>query len=1314
MARGKMGERIVANARDHEIAGRSPDTKNYKPLESLPIFAHREAILEHVRTHRVTHIQGETGCGKSTQVPKYIMEAAESDRKGGSSRGYTKIVVTQPRRMAAVTLARRVASELGEEVGKTVGYKISGETVSGKLCFATTGFLLQVLQREPEEFGTYSHVILDEVHERSVDADLLTLLLKLLMHRYLDVKLVVMSATLQARLFAQYFENLDKQYLRGHGSRLRAPLNVAPIFVGVRTFPVEDIFLDEIQNHFEITGPSAKRGMEKALRGFAGISSHEGKGKGSDRGKASGFMRLEPQIAEGLDELCKELIQQMARDRCTLIVFLPGIADITSFYETLAPLNAARCEQRVSSSENWRDAWTPNHSAEAVRLKIFAMHSLIPRDEQEEVFQDPPRGFCHVVLASNVAESSLTLPSVCGVIDLAMRRSIQYDARRLMSCLVTTWCSQSSCKQRSGRSGRTMPGRAVRLVTRRFFKNLVEFDPPEMLNAPLTKLYLQAKELCHKLEAVFNGERLDMNLSTPTFLLQETMQPPAQELVTAAISELAAVGCIDRPAEDALITPLGYLAKDLPCELRLCRLLYFGLICGCEADAIAIVAGLTAADPFSTPSLLVLKDEREYVKKLERSFSARQRCDRGRYSEPLMLRELFVGWIQAGAPRGPRGMGAFAREWTVIPKKFEAMVSDAVDLCTRLVKILPPRASAHAAVQRLLATMRFSVDRREELVKTSYPSASEYKSLFCEDLMWLRALLCMSFSDQMLLGLKPRWVHTAGKQKKRKEEQLVDIISEQGLNPAGTVVLLNPPHELRVGDMEDNFQKLCETLCGSKFKRCFWEKKERLFFCDFLGLPETDGSEEMVSRKWNNEGEYGWDIEQDGDPVINDICQPAHLLHQFGAGRWKFTVEHDTGDMSQALELFKPLQPFLIHWEVLQNSLLSDGGSHKAPKKPAAVKAMPDWRNPLGFACHVVPDEPQELLGVCASVQGLEAGGSAFVSGATVLGLNYFPLLLATLDVQKWQVKWCFGADGEVRRVRIAQHEIDLPLGTLTAEVLWKVNWLRDELLYALTPYEESDTETHSQSDGRKSRYQQIWIHDVSEALSSLLEEIWPSPDPMRDPMGAQQNGHWTDAAWDEVSETLTLLQPVREEAAKRQRGAKQQSQQQKRSQQRQRQQNGKPPGRGAKDMVSPARHDGANSRHGGWEQRAAKSSAGKPSGKNGARRGLHGGWENGDGRLRGDQPGRTKELDARIAAFCNGDRIPCKQTDFDEGLKKRLLDLQNRWGSVFLEEAFEHLSQWCSKRDRREVGNWTGYIVKLLLKVDLERQELERSDGGG
>ncbi|CAE7303872.1 spn-E [Symbiodinium natans] len=250
-----------------------------------------------------------------------------------------------------------------------------------------------------------------------------------------------------------------------------------------------------------------------------------------------------------------------------LVVFLPGIADITAFFETLSPLESR--EQGCGG----------------LGLRIFAMHSMIPREEQEEVFRPPPAGMCHIVLASNVAESSLTLPSVSGVIDMSLRRSLEYDPRRLISCLVTTWCSQSSCKQRSGRAGRTMPGRAVRMVTRAFFEDeMIEFDPPDMLSAPLTKLFLQAKQLCIKLGHIQQKgiipQGIDVQITSPSILLKQLVSPPATELVEAAINELSDVGAVDSNHEEALITPLGHICMVLPCELRLCRLIYFGLSLG--------------------------------------------------------------------------------------------------------------------------------------------------------------------------------------------------------------------------------------------------------------------------------------------------------------------------------------------------------------------------------------------------------------------------------------------------------------------------------------------------------------------------------------------------------------------------------------------------------------------------------------------------------------------------------------------------------------------------------------------------------------
>ncbi|CAL1165141.1 unnamed protein product [Cladocopium goreaui] len=298
-------------------------------------------------------------------------------------------------------LAKRVASVLGEEIGQgTVGYRISGDTIDGKLCFVTVGYLLQRLVNNPEDFHRYTHVVLDEVHERGVDADLLSMVIKLLMHCCPKVKLIVMSATLQveklpqphniqqASLFADYFASLQKSKKQLLGQDLVLTLSEV-LAVGARCHPVEQLFLDDLQDQFDFAEPRDRRSLDNAL--------------------------VEPQISEGLMEVTCNLVQQLAQPACTVIVFLPGIADITQLFESLAPLDDTRDISRSGITKR----------ADCPRLRIFALHSMIPRQEQEEVFNEVPKDCSHIVLASNIAESSLTLPNVCAVVDLALRRSVQ-------------------------------------------------------------------------------------------------------------------------------------------------------------------------------------------------------------------------------------------------------------------------------------------------------------------------------------------------------------------------------------------------------------------------------------------------------------------------------------------------------------------------------------------------------------------------------------------------------------------------------------------------------------------------------------------------------------------------------------------------------------------------------------------------------------------------------------------------------------------------------------------------------------------------
>ncbi|CAE7620413.1 tdrd9 [Symbiodinium sp. CCMP2592] len=801
-------------------------------------------------------------------------------------------------------------------------------------------------------------------------------------------------------------------------------------------------------------------------------------------------------------EVTCTLVQQLAKPGCTIIVFLPGIADITQLFESLAPLDDVRSFGRPGVVRR----------PDCPRLRIFALHSMVPRQEQEEVFNEVPKDRGHVVLASNIAESSLTLPSVCAVVDLALRRTVQYDTRRLMCCLVTTWCSQSSCKQRRGRAGRTMPGRALCLVPRRYFESeLPAFDPPEMLNAPLTKLYLQAKQLCSTLSRVSDRVQLppdvNMDISSPKALLNEVVQPPSLSLLDAAIQELSAVGCLTMPTEEAEITPLGQIAVALPCDLRICRLLFLGCLFGCPTDALAMAAGLTGPDPFSTPSLLVLKDQKEYVQKLERSFASRRWCDHGTFSEPIMMHSLFKEWIRAGAPRGAKALGSFVRDWSIIPKKFESLTADATELTVRFLKLLKtgrPRNN----LEELLSAMHHKVDKGDDLLRTSGWGNPE--RIFSSDVDKLRCLLAMAFSDQMLLHLNPRWAPSSGG-KKRLEEQLLDLMYKYECDPHNTVGIFVP-----AGHDEEGVKELCEEMCGEEPEMVIIDEKAKMALAGFAHSTEKEALDHEAVLLW-------------------DVPSSIHRLHMFGSGRYRFFVERPKSE-EPPVEIFKPVHPFMLQWDVLTHP----GGGKK---KPPTVKGMCDWRNPMGFACHVDDSKPPaEFVGCCASIQGLEGGAQAFVSGASVLPMRFLPALLSTLCPERWCVAWGVDAgSSEVRGVRILHHElVNLPKNTLAPPVLEAVNALRTGLREALYPaswWAWDDWGGDSRGRNHRGRHEDrdgelLDLPDLSQLLRELIEVM---PDPESSGVQRPKKMKWPPATtfsqdWEEEDECfLRTLQPLAE-----------------------------------------------------------------------------------------------------------------------------------------------------------------------------------------
>nr|PIL97519.1 helicase associated domain (ha2) protein [Toxoplasma gondii COUG] len=828
-------------------ASETPAKGAMAPVEELPIMRYKEAILDHIREHSVTCIQGETGCGKSTRVPRFLLEEdlrqSRERREGpetpeGVMPRRLNAIVTQPRRLACIALARRVAQELEEPLGRSVGYRISGDAVTSKetkVCFVTTGYFLQVLINQPHALAALTHIILDEVHERDLDADLLSLVLKLQLSRKSSLKLIVMSATLQGNLFAEYFTPTG--------------MPVSPrIYVGARRFPVQSLFLDDLLA--ATTRPESLRGrlltpadlsgagllMEgRADEDVAGTSTGDATGgmpnvnlvrallqrknartlaagwqttkairdalslfdrnstaeqqrKGAGGGRTRGGppaaqMRsgegepaggweaelqtsLVPQIMDGLDSVCLDLVTSLGFGGETILIFLPGIGEITDLYETLSRLDSSTVWTGAASSSlvdfERRDSTTVSSAkgpggssdeasgrSDSLKYRIFVLHSAISREEQEEVFSPPASDTVHVVLASNIAESSLTLPQVRIVIDFCLKRQLIYDQRRHTAALVRAWTSHASSQQRTGRTGRVFPGLSIRLVSRQFYERCMRrFDPPEMQTAPLEKLYLTVKHLTHSLNrlalrdadgeerqnaAAGDGrpgpqdaqgttkEAIRERKLTPCQLLRLTVQPPDVSALDSARHLLNRLGALTSDSEDAEITNLGHLMMQLPIDTHLTKLLMVGIIAGCTSDALVLATVLASQDPFTMPSGLLIKHPAELAERLQLSLKSRAAYDAGHYSEPLMLRNLFVDWLtefassvaavrsrlarQAAVRRNRRlemnmkmeylrVSRDFARGHSVVAKRMVHVAMMCVDLATRLKRLLRPDSAA--------------------------------------------------------------------------------------------------------------------------------------------------------------------------------------------------------------------------------------------------------------------------------------------------------------------------------------------------------------------------------------------------------------------------------------------------------------------------------------------------------------------------------------------------------------------------------------------------------------------------------------------
>ncbi len=489
----------AATARLAERAASRPATRY--PLE-LPISQRAAEIADAIRNHPVVIVSGETGSGKTTQLPKICLDA------GRGARGL--IGHTQPRRIAARAVAARIAQELGTPLGDAVGFKVrfTDRTRPGAwVKLMTDGILLAETQRDPSLFD-YDTIIVDEAHERSLNIDFLLGYLRQLMQRRPELRVVITSATLDADRFAQHFGTFER----------RAPV----IEVSGRTYPVE-------------------------IR-YAPL----GRADDVGAGEADDEEAMEDAIVTAAENLWRE-------GPGDILVFVPGEREIRETGDRM---------RRSLARRPYADA-----------VEILPLYSRLPIGEQQRIFT-PSRGR-RVVLATNVAETSLTVPGIRYVIDTGLARVKRYNARNKTTLLAIEKIAQAAANQRAGRCGRVQDGICVRLYGDDDYAARPRYGDPEILRSSLASVILRMVSLDLGPVAEF-----------------PFVDPPAPRAIADGYQLLQELGAVD---DARALTASGRELARLPLDPRIGRIVLAARDAGCLAEALVIASALAVPDPRERP-----------------------------------------------------------------------------------------------------------------------------------------------------------------------------------------------------------------------------------------------------------------------------------------------------------------------------------------------------------------------------------------------------------------------------------------------------------------------------------------------------------------------------------------------------------------------------------------------------------------------------------------------------------------------------------------------------------------------------------------
>ncbi|KAI9471811.1 MAG: P-loop containing nucleoside triphosphate hydrolase protein [Benjaminiella poitrasii] len=579
--------------------------------KDLPITAYRDEILKLLKDNQVLIISGETGCGKSTQVPQFLAEDLLLNRTECGS-----VVCTQPRRISAMSIANRVSAEMADRPRSTgssdamVGYQIRLESKMSEeniLLFCTTGILLRRLESDNYLRGV-THIVVDEVHERTIESDFLLIVLRRLCQVRTDLKIILMSATVESKRFSDYFGN--------------CPV----ISVPGRTYPVHVQYLEDVIENIgyvlEEDSPFAKkRSKIRTEQGNINVTGYNGSSKrvyyemfeeDSDDEDPYDFTRIESKLIvsaaeqEDEDSITKKYSKQMRKtikrmdekkinydlildlldyicirqkeeqgsedgqtnsnvpDTGAILVFLPGINEIRKLYD-------------LASSHNVLG--DPN------KFLLIALHSTLSSENQEKAFDVPPEGIRKIVFSTNIAETGVTISDVTVVIDTGMAKVISYDDKKRVTRLLQKYIAKANASQRRGRAGRVQEGICFHLFTQQKYEEMADFETPEILRLPL-------EELCLRIKICDFGNIRDV--------LGAALDAPTEKMIDNAILTLQEVQALSSDGQETL-TPLGAHLSNLPVDVHIGKMMLFGTIFRCLDPILTIAAALSFKSPFTRP-----------------------------------------------------------------------------------------------------------------------------------------------------------------------------------------------------------------------------------------------------------------------------------------------------------------------------------------------------------------------------------------------------------------------------------------------------------------------------------------------------------------------------------------------------------------------------------------------------------------------------------------------------------------------------------------------------------------------------------------